>query len=129
MTTTKSVAIFAVFGFDNIVNVILKHFESYPLQSAKRIDYYFWRECVYLKLKKEHAPQTLKGLTKIVSNKFTINFGESKNLKESFPNATPKNRSLIDCSITSLNPFWVTGFIEAEGSFFVTLRLKIKILI
>lgn len=76
-------------------------------------------------LEKKHL--TNKGLTEIVSNKFTINFGESEKLKESFPNATPKNRSLINCSITYLNPFLVTGLIEGEGSFFVALRSAFKI--
>lgn len=70
VTTTKSVARFAVFGLDNIVNVILKHFENYPLQ--KKIDYYFLIECINLML--EHL--TYEGLTEIVSNKFTINFCE-----------------------------------------------------
>lgn len=70
---TKSVARFAVFGFNDITKVIIKHFDNYPLQSAKQIDYYWWRECVLLMLDKKHL--TLYGLTEIVSNKFTMNFG------------------------------------------------------
>lgn len=126
VTTTKSVARFAVYGFKDIVNVILKHFEDYPLQSAKQIDYYFWRECINLMLEKKHL--TLEGLTEVISNKFTMNFGESEKLKESFPNATPKKRFVIDCNNIYLNPFWVTGFIEAEGSFYITENKNTSVL-
>lgn len=38
VTSTKSVARFAVYGLKDITNVILKHFNNYPLQSAKQID-------------------------------------------------------------------------------------------
>lgn len=36
ISITKSVARFAVFGFNDITNVIIKHFDNYPLQSAKK---------------------------------------------------------------------------------------------
>jgi hypothetical protein len=54
-------------------------------------------------LDKKHL--TLEGLTEIVSNKFTINFGESEKLKASFSKAKPKKRFLISCNNIPLNPF------------------------
>lgn len=54
---------------------------------------------------------TIKGLTEIVSNKFTMNFCELAKLKESYPYINPKDKLLIDCNNTYINPFWVTGFL------------------
>ena len=50
-----------------------------------------------------------------------MNFGESDKLKLLFPNVTPIERPSVLVNNTPLNPFWVTGFIEAEGSFYISL--------
>jgi len=34
----------------SLTNVIIPHFDSYPLQSAKKIDYLLWKECTNLKV-------------------------------------------------------------------------------
>nr|QBM09649.1 hypothetical protein [Dactylella sp.] len=75
ITSTKSRARFSVFAFKDVANVILTHFDNYPLQSAKQIDFELWKKCVNIMLNKEHLTQ--KGLEQIISYKGGMNFGES----------------------------------------------------
>lgn len=53
-----------------------------------------------------------------------------KNLNYIFPNAAKFDRPLIEVNIEllvqRLNPFWITGFIAAEGSFHITFPKKAK---
>jgi hypothetical protein len=53
VTSKKSVARFAVYDLKNVTDVILKHFNNYPLQSAKQIDFALWKECINLILSKK----------------------------------------------------------------------------
>nr|QCW06945.1 hypothetical protein [Drechslerella brochopaga] len=122
LTSTKNRARFSVFAFKDIANVVLTHFDSYPLQSAKQIDFFLWKKCVNLMLNKEHLTQ--KGLEQIISYKGAINYGESDALKRAFPKVSPVIRPLLQITDIPLNPFWVLGFVEAEGSFYVSTNSK-----
>lgn len=66
-----------------IVNKVIPHFEKYPLQSVKKIDYELWKECVNLMADGKHL--TTQGLEQIISRKAAINLGLSNQLKEAFP--------------------------------------------
>lgn len=68
-------------------------------------------------LSKHHLTTT--GLESILSYKTAMNFGESDKLKLLFPNIISIKRPLVEMSNVKLNPFWVTGFIEGEGSFHI----------
>ena len=64
-------------------------------------------------------------MNNIVAFKGIINRGNSEELKLSFPDAL----SLIRPSFTSLcnrdaklNPYWISGFIEGDGSFIIRLK-------
>lgn len=122
ITSKKSVARFAIYGLKDITNVILKHFNNYPLQSAKQIDFTLWKECINLMLSKKHLTQ--EGLEQIISIKAAMNFGESDKLKLSFPKVTPIEKPSVIVNDIALNPFWVTAFIEADGSFYVSIDKK-----
>lgn len=70
-------------------------------------------------LNKEHL--TLKGVQLIVANKAKSNLGLSSKLKLAFPAVTDFNRPPFIPDEKPLNPFWISGFTEGEGSFYVRL--------
>jgi hypothetical protein len=93
--------------------------EKYPLLTQKQADFELFKQIVILMHNKQHL--NTKGLNKIISFKASLNKGLSTLLKIHFPNITPVVRPVIKIlSLTIVNPNWITGFVEAEGSFFIT---------
>ena len=119
ITCTKNVARYSVYDIKNINNII-KIFNEYPLQSSKQIDFTLWKQCVNLILNKKHL--TSEGLEKILSYKTAMNFGESERLKLLFPNIVSMEKPTLEMYNSILNPYWVTGFIEGEGSFHINTK-------
>lgn len=78
---------FRVSTLKDIINVILPHFDSYPLITQKFSNYILFKQVVLLMLDKEH--NTLEGVQKIVNIRASLNLGISKDLKEAFPRAVP----------------------------------------
>ena len=98
------------------LQVIIQHFDKYPLITQKQADYILFKEAVNLIINKEHL--SLTGLLKFVGLKATINWGLSEKFKETFPNVEPINRPKVESSVHAIkNLNWIRGFIEAEGSF------------
>jgi hypothetical protein len=62
---------FRVSTIKDITNVIIPHFNNYPLLTKKYYDYMFFKEIIKLMLEKEHS--SLEGIQKIVNNKASIN--------------------------------------------------------
>lgn len=116
----KNSARYTVVNFNDIINIIVPHFNKYPLQSAKKIDYKLWKECVNIMSDKKHLTQ--KGLEQIIKNKSAMNLGVSNQLKVEFPNVIPLIRPPFITSDETLNPDWVSGFTEGDGSFFVNIN-------
>lgn len=103
----------------NGLQIIIEHFDKYPLITQKQADYFLFKQAVNLISNKEHLSTT--GLLKLVSIKATLNWGLSEKFKESFPTVIPINRPNIKfTNIKNLN--WVRGFIEAEGSFQIIIQ-------
>jgi len=75
---------FSLVGFSNIVKYVLPHFEKYPLQSTKVVNYNLWNKCVSIMKAGDHL--TLPGLMDILAHKKIMNFGLSKKLERAFPN-------------------------------------------
>jgi hypothetical protein len=101
------------------LDVILAHFEKYPLISQK------WSDCELFKLafsllkNKEHF--TKKGFNQILAIKSSMNKGLSEELQSLFPEIIPVNRPLpLDKDVK--DPYWLTGFTSGEGCFFVYIR-------
>lgn len=65
------------------LDVIIKHFEKYPLVSKKREDYILFREVLEIIKSKDHL--TSKGFIKLLSLKNSMNLGLSLELKQKFP--------------------------------------------
>lgn len=67
---------FRVSTLNDIVNVIIPHFDKYPLITKKYYDYVIFKQINLLLLNKVH--NTLKVLQKIVNYRASLNLGLSK---------------------------------------------------
>ena len=63
---------------------------------------------------------TEEGLLKLVSLKAVLNKGLTETLNTAFPNLVPVLRPEVKLS-KIIDPFWLTGFVNAEGCFSVIL--------
>lgn len=103
-------------------NIIIPHFNSYPLQSAKSVDYLLWCECVKLINSKEHLNPS--GLNKILSIKGALNLGLTDRLMENFPDVKPIIRPPFLVNDLPLNADCISGFTEGDGSFYISIRSR-----
>lgn len=83
ITIKDGYANYRVSKLDDIMRVIIPHLVNYPLQSAKLIDFYLWRQCAILVKNKKHF--TEKGKAQIIHLKSALNKGLSESLKLAFP--------------------------------------------
>nr|YP_010715993.1 NADH dehydrogenase subunit 4L [Paraisaria gracilioides]WDE74391.1 NADH dehydrogenase subunit 4L [Paraisaria gracilioides] len=109
---------FRVSTLNDIVKVIMPHFEKYPLLTKKYYDYVLFRNIIKLMLEKEH--NTLVGIQKIVNIKASINWGLSNELKEAFPETKPVEIKVKN--ITVIPKEWMAGFSTGECNFFITIQ-------
>lgn len=64
---------------NDIVNIIIPHFDKYPLKTKKYADYLLFKKVILLMLNNEH--KSIQGIQKIVNIKASLNTGLTKNLK------------------------------------------------
>lgn len=115
----KNTCTYRVDKLNDILEVIIPHFDIYPLVTQKLADYMLFKKIVSLMKNKEHL--TLDGLKKILSFKASLNLGLSSELKDKFSNIEAVKRPLIiDKDIPS--PFWMAGFTTRDGSFYLIVR-------
>lgn len=72
------------------LNIIVNHFEKYPLLTKKSEDFKLFAQIMILMNKKEHL--TLSGLHEIISLKASMNLGLPTLLKSAFPDIIPAMR-------------------------------------
>lgn len=104
------------------LNVIVNHFEKYPLLTKKLEDFKLFAQVVTLVNQKEHL--TISGLHKIISLKASMNLGLSKFLKTAFPDITPAirpKRTDEELLNSNIDPYWIVGFTEGEGCFSIRI--------
>jgi hypothetical protein len=101
------------------LNILIIHFENYPLLTQKAGDLFLFKQAV--KLVNEKAHLTVEGLNQIVNIKASMNLGLSDMLKSEFPSYIPIERPVINSKDVVLNPAWISGFICAEGNFDVRM--------
>lgn len=120
-STKTNTVNFCITKFNDLFNIVIPHFDKFPLITQKQVDYLLFREIIMMMLNKEHL--TSKGLEKIVAIKASLNWGElapSEKLKVLFPNIIPVARPVISRkSIIITDPQWVAGFTTGEGHFFI----------
>jgi hypothetical protein len=81
---------------DHLRDVIIPHFEKYPLLTQKLADFILFKEIVHKVILKEHL--TLKGLEVIISKRIAMNLGylQEEKFKAAFPNILKTERPLIN---------------------------------
>nr|YP_009945084.1 LAGLIDADG endonuclease [Monilinia laxa]QOE17448.1 LAGLIDADG endonuclease [Monilinia laxa] len=101
-------------GLENIIN----HFDKYPLKTKKQVDYNLFKLAYNLIKNKNHT--TKDGLLKLVALKAGMNRGLNDELLLTFPDIVP---ILIPENFLnkSIEPFWLSGFTDAEGCFSVVV--------
>lgn len=98
------------------MQVIVDHFDKYPLISAKVVDYLLFKKCFNLIKLQEHL--TEEGLLKLIGIKASLNLGLPLNLKEAFPKVEQYNRPAYTFKGIA-DPNWVAGFSSGDSSFSV----------
>jgi len=107
---------YAVQSLRDITNIIIPHFDKYPLITNKKADYLLFKQGINLLNLKAHFG--LDGLREILSIKAAMNTENlSDMLKSHFPNIIPIKRPEVSFECIP-NPYWFTGFVDAEGNFF-----------
>jgi hypothetical protein len=86
--------------------------------TLKNKDYLVFKNIVLLMEKGEH--KSLSGLLKIFSLRAILNKGLPSFIKAEYPNITPAVEPELKLS-NYLNSHWLSGFITAEGSFFISI--------
>jgi hypothetical protein len=112
-----NVVYYSVKSVKEIMKVIIPHFEKYPLLTEKQIDFELFKKIVTMMFKKEHL--TEEGLNKIINIKSALNKGLTPLLTQSFPSTILMERPPRKSTFSKVNPYWITGFVEAEGCFFI----------
>ena len=105
-------------NLDEIIKIIVPHFEKYPLITQKQADFILFKNIVELMSKGEHLNNN--GLTKIISLKAYLNKGLSDKLKIYYPNAIKVKRPEVDL-LLSIDYNWVAGFFSGEVCFYINI--------
>jgi hypothetical protein len=101
------------------LQVIVNHFDNYPLVTAKVSDFLLFKQCFDMIKNGEHL--TEEGFLKIVTLKSSLNWGISDKLTKAFPLVIPVNR--LEYKFKGIpDPFWIAGFTSGDGSFQIRLR-------
>ena len=77
--TTRNTVEFRVLSINDL-NVLIEHFDQYPLITKKWADYLLFKEALELIKEKKHL--TIEGFNEIIAIRASINKGLSKSLKE-----------------------------------------------
>jgi hypothetical protein len=110
---------------EDIIRVIIPHFNTYPLLTQKHLDFLLWSKVVDLMVKKKHL--TLDGLKEIIKYKKNINKGLTSEIKKEFSlnNDVILNEKFVLNPITSIpDPNWLVGFVAGESSFNANINSK-----
>ena len=118
---TKNYVSYRVTNLSDIINVIIPHFKAYPLQSTKIVSYYLFNAVATIMKNNDHV--TLKGYREILSHKAALKKGLNAvifKVKE-FSDIIPFDTSnIIIKNNLKLDPYYIAGFVAADGSFFIS---------
>jgi hypothetical protein len=93
--TTNS-ARYSVNSLKDLINIIIPHFDKYPLLTQKRADFILFKSAVLLIEQKKHL--TVGGLHEIVNIRASMNKGLTKVLADNFPYTMPVAKPLVEVS-------------------------------
>jgi hypothetical protein len=97
------------------LGLIRAHFIQYPLQSTKLIHFQLWCMVMDKLQAKEHI--TLQGFLSILSINAVFPKGLTANILAAFPNIISIIKPEFINPTGPLNPYWIAGFVQADGSF------------
>lgn len=115
----RFLCVYMVNKINELNEIIILHFNKYPLISNKYCDFYLWSKVIIKILQKEHLDKT--GFATILSLYASINRGLSSNILRLFPNIIVENKVSSSLPLY-LNPYWVSGFVAGDGSFVLGVR-------
>lgn len=118
LAQNRDIVNYSIDSIKDLNNLIL-YLEKYPLLTQKAADLLLFKKAVELVNNKAHL--TLEGLEKIVNIKASMNLGLSDILISEFPGYVPVERPVINNDNINLNPYWISGFVSAEGNFDVRI--------
>lgn len=110
---------YTVKSIENLTQVIIPHFNSFPLLTKKYAGFESFKQIVAIMANKGHLISN--SFEKILSLRANLNLGMSEKLKKSFPDIMPVPRIEVPFPVI-LEPNWLTGFIDGEGCFFINLQ-------
>lgn len=113
---------FRVHSIKDITNVIIPHFDNYPLLTKKYSDYMLFKNVISLMLEKQHT--NLEGIQKIMNTRASMNWGLSDQLKKAFPETIPVIREERVSNYNTLvhSKPWIAGFSTGESNFFIAIN-------
>jgi len=112
----KNMMRYKVSSIKNLTKHIIPHFDKYNLLTDKRNDFELFKQVIHILNK---GSLSIVDLKNIVCIKASLNRGLSSNLKSIFLEVIPVKRWYKYCDLkSSINPFWMLGFTEAEGNFY-----------
>lgn len=113
---------FRVHSIKDITNVIIPHFDNYPLLTKKYSDYMLFKNVINLMLEKQHS--NLEGIQKIINTRASMNWGLSDQLKKAFPDTIPVIREERVNNYNTLvhSKPWIAGFSTGECNFFIAIN-------
>jgi hypothetical protein len=107
-----------VHGLKNCLK-IREHFLKYPLLTYKLVYFQLWSSIIDLMLTKTQL--TFKGLLLIIAFKAHFPKGLSELLNSSFSNYVPISKPDYSPELFKMNIYWIAGFINADGGFFLPI--------
>lgn len=119
ITFSNNKVMYRVRNLDNILNIIIPHFDKYSLITQKQCDFLLFKEIVKLMDKSEHLNKY--GLIKIINLKASLNKGLSDKLKIYFPNAIKVEIPKVNIPI-NINYNWIAGFFSGDGCFYIDIN-------
>lgn len=120
---SRSTVEFRVNKINDLINVIIPHFENWMLKTNKRTDFLIFATIV--KLLSENKHKTQQGLQEILNYRGGLNWGLPEKLEIAFPLTQPVSRALINKVAGKLpdniSPEWLAGFCTGESNFFIVI--------
>jgi LAGLIDADG endonuclease len=110
---------YTVTKLSDLINVIIPHFERYPLLTQKGADFILFQRVVEITSNKNHL--SIEGLQNIINIKAAMNKGLSDELKSNFINLNIVERPLI-ATTNIFDPNWIAGFVSGEGNFDINIH-------
>lgn len=116
----RNMSYYSVQSLRDITNVIIPHFDQYPLITQKKADYLLFKQAINLLNLKVQSD--IEGIRQILSIKAAMNLGLSDTLKFQFPTVLAERRPIVSSAVVVPDPNWLTGFVDGEGCFYVNTK-------